>query len=126
MKKCFVAVLLLLLAISGCKSVTQNLTENGYRELSGGELRSMVSDVVVDSGSWKDTFRSDGKMAGKNSRGKSYSGKWQINPDGKLCIESANQYINGCTKIFIHDKSDKVVWIEADGTKYNVTLSKVP
>ncbi len=126
MKKKLIILFLLLLALNGCTSVTQNLTEKGYRELRGGELQSMVSDVVVDSGSWKDTFHADGSMAGTNSHGNSYSGKWQINPDGKLCIKSANQYINGCTKIFIHDKSNKVAWIEADGTKYNVTLSKAP
>jgi len=126
MKKVLVVLMLVLLALSGCKSVTQNLSDNGYRELRGGELQSMVSDVVVDSGSWKDTFHADGSMAGTNSHGNSYSGKWRINPDGKLCIKSANQYINGCTKVFIHDKSNKVAWMEADGTKYNVTLSKAP
>ena len=38
--------------------------------------------------------------------------------------QSANQYTYGCTKVFIHDKPNKVKGIEADETNYNVTLSK--
>lgn len=115
---------LFILSLAGCKTMEQMYVEDGYRELRGEELKAKVAGNTVDAGRWKDTYTADGKMTGSGPSG-SYSGTWQIEATGKLCIKSSNQYINGCTSVFFKDSSGSIEWIEADGKAYSVKIAPV-
>lgn len=123
MHKILLVLLCFSLVLSGCKTLEQNLAEQGYRELRGDELSSQVSGSTVYADRWQDAYSADGKMSGSASSG-SYTGTWKINKDGKLCISSMNQYIDGCARVFVHKDSGQVKWYEADGRAYPVTISK--
>jgi hypothetical protein len=115
---------LILLTLYGCKTMEQMYVEDGYRELKGEELKAKVSGSTVNAGRWQDTYAADGKMSGTSFGGSGdYSGTWQIDSTGKLCIECANQYVNGCAKVFIKDSSGSIEWIEADGKAYSVKIA---
>jgi hypothetical protein len=122
MKRFMLLLLATTVLFGGCVSRVDSLTSQGYRELAGEELRTLVSGKQVDAGRWKDVYTADGRMSGI-SPGGSYTGTWQIRPDGRLCIDSANQYINGCTRVFLQETSGSIVWIEADYSDYSVTIT---
>lgn len=127
-KIAFILICLTFLSIlSGCKTVEEYYIEDGYRELKGEELRQKVTDTIVSttSSGWIDSYSSDGKMSGTSSRGLGYAGTWEINKNGKLCISSSNNYINGCASVFLRENDGSIEWLEPDGRSYSVTIKPI-
>lgn len=121
------AIIFLLLSgvlLTGCKTIQESMIADGYRELKGDELKKLViGNSVKSSTGWKDTFKTDGVFSGNSPRSGSYQGSWSFSNDGQLCIIKNHPTVpNGCTMVFINDKTGKIEWFEADSRSYSVEI----
>lgn len=115
----------LILSLFGCKTMEQMYVEDGYRELKGEELKQMlVGNTEVSNGISYYFHDQDGTFYGTSSRGNRRSGAWNFEKDGRL-YRKWNDSLppgSGISKIFIHDKNNRIEWIDPDGQSYSTTF----
>lgn len=108
---------LLMLAMFGCKTIEQNLVEQGFRELKADEIRTRYignTDSTSAGEFWY--YSSDGRVTGRSKSGRSVTGTWRFNEEGKLCISWNDIYLpSGCSKFLLNDKTAEIIWLEPDG-----------
>jgi hypothetical protein len=84
-RSCFVLSLILL--VSACATAKDRYLEDGYRLLSGAEIRTLVSGHTVEgryvsrSGMWVDFHVPDGRVSSIENDGTHYFGTWEIEGD---------------------------------------------
>ena len=96
---------LLILSLTGCKTMEQTLMEKGYRELKGEELKKMISGNTEESSMGSFYYYSpDGKFSGVGGSGRKNDGTWKISEDGKFCRVRNNPNIpSGCATLYYDD-----------------------
>lgn len=119
-------LLLIAFCLTGFTTSEESLLGKGYRELKGEELRKVIADNTEESSTGSFYYHtSNGKFVGVSGRsGRRNSGTWKINDEGRICRDwDNNRYIeNGCSKIFIDDKSQDIQWYDADGLWYGTKM----
>ncbi len=107
----------LVVAVSGCKSVEQNLQDANALLLSAKEVREVFqgNTVVATTG---DTFYFDraGTTIGSGSFGGTVKGNWNITDDGRLCVSNLNASVaGGCYKVYFDNTTQQRKLVDLNG-----------
>jgi hypothetical protein len=97
------------LPLAACATAKERYREDGYRFLTGSEVRELVSGNTVEgryinrSGTWADYHAPEGIVSSFDN-GSGYLGTWEIRDD-EICYDYSDEPIPNCLEVAEKDGS---------------------
>lgn len=112
------AVFALIVSLTGCATVEQELQNSNALLLSAKEVREIFQGNTVTAVNG-DTFYWDtaGAITGKGAYGGVIRGSWNITDDGRICTSNWNSSYapNGCFKVYFDNASQLRKLVDLNG-----------